>query len=91
MKMRELFSDDSKWTQGAFARNKQGVEVDVGNPDAVCFCFQGAMRKCYGKNSYKIIDKLDNSRGMLFSITAWNDAKERTFEDIKNLVEKLDI
>lgn len=90
MKMRELFSDASKWCQGWFAKTIGGVLCSEFSEKAVCWCLSGAIWKCYpGLDSddvrRKIVDTIHTD------IPYWNDAKERTFEDVKALVEKLDI
>jgi len=45
MKMKELFTDKSKWTQGTHARNAAGVCVASESEHAVCWCLMGAMTK----------------------------------------------
>jgi hypothetical protein len=41
--VRELFEDESKWTQFANARNESGHMVDARSPAAVCWCLNGAI------------------------------------------------
>jgi hypothetical protein len=40
---RERIADPSKWTKGAFARNKHGAAVASTDPEAVCWCSFGAI------------------------------------------------
>ena len=42
--MRELLAEPSRWTQGAFARDKEGSDQAVAHPEATCFCLVGAAR-----------------------------------------------
>ena len=42
-KARELISDESRWTQGWYAKNNNGAWTSWIGPDAVCFCSIGAM------------------------------------------------
>lgn len=44
----ELFADRSRWTQGEYARNGQGLAVPSQSADAVCFCLIGGITKVYG-------------------------------------------
>ena len=48
MKMRELLADKSRWTQGVYARDKDGLSVDFDSPAAICWCISAAFQKCYG-------------------------------------------
>lgn len=99
MKVKELLSSPDKWTKGATARDTYGLRVFTKDKNAVCWCLVGATIKCYCsctntaadpnckvKEIYeKINEKIDTT------ITIWNDSPERTFEDVKKLVEELDI
>lgn len=40
-----IIAKPENWTQGVFARDKTGHQVHVADPDAVCFCSLGALRK----------------------------------------------
>jgi hypothetical protein len=98
MKLKELLSSPDKWIQGHYALDAEGDVIDAQDPDAVCFCLQGAIRRCYndGKEPYRFTDEYKGVKSRILHeigepITTWNDAPERTFEDIKQLVEKLDI
>jgi hypothetical protein len=93
MKIKELLTDESKWTQNAGARDKEKIPVPPKSEEAVCWCLFGAILKCYGedKEVYNRLDKyiLYNLTGM--GIFSYNDNPKRTFKDIKALIEKLDI
>jgi hypothetical protein len=43
---RELLAQPGKWTQGRNARDADGDAARVNDPEAVCFCLQGALIKC---------------------------------------------
>lgn len=89
MKVRELLSDESKWTQFKLARNASGIPVDPKSPKASSFCLSEAIWRCYPdydlrKNIlHKIITKID------CSVVGWNDT--HTFAEVKALVDELDI
>lgn len=44
-KLRELLSDESKWTQTAFARDRRGRVVPLSSPEACQFCLVGGLDK----------------------------------------------
>lgn len=96
MKIKELLSSESKWTQGSFAKNTRDENVVAKDPSAVKWCLFGAIDKCYSGTdeflsiTHKTVKEIENiTRGHLNSITIFNDFA--IFENIKNLVEKLDI
>lgn len=91
MKIRELYTDESKWTQYTEARNYEGDEISLNHPLAVSFCLIGAVWKCYpdAESRKKICDKITNKIDM--SIDEWNDKEERTFAQVKALADELDI
>lgn len=97
MKLKEFYTDKSKWTQDEFY-NGRGA-----------YCLLRALQKCYpvalgdgveGKEKrLEVEDKIRKAileknikRGRFGdSIIGWNDAPERTFEEVKALVEELDV
>lgn len=92
MKVRELFTDESKWTQGHAARNEKGERVWYKSPEACCWCLVGAINKCYVPAIRpEIFEKISDYINSRAGISVWNDAPERTFAEVKALVEKLDI
>ncbi len=93
MKIRDLYSDGSKWTKGAFARDKDGhalLEVCRRISDAQCYCLVGAIRYCYLYEEAEIRTKIRKHLN-IFYINEWNDEPLRTFAEVKALVEVLDI
>ncbi len=89
MKLSELLTDESKWTKGAFARTKSGVGLWNGSsPNAVCWCLSGALQVCDARSETK--QKIREHLKIDF-IPAWNDAPERTFDDVKNLLTELNL
>lgn len=87
MKIKDLLTDESKWTKNTFARNEEGSPTIL--QQGTCWCLLGGVRFCYldgQETETKIRDKLN-----VDSIALWNDAPERTFSDVKKLVEELDI
>ena len=90
MKIKELYSDASKWTQGTFYKDKSGNKVNS-KEDGVSFCLIGAVDYCYVLHIewFEIYNKIANKVGC--PPTVYNDDKCRTFEEVKALVEELDI
>lgn len=98
MKVKELLADESKWTRYAFARDIHGATCDIFNPSAVCFCISGAIARCYYGHGEitpeEIIAKTRHhlrQKGILLSTVDFNDDANTTFEQVKALVEELDI
>lgn len=92
MKIHELFTDESKWTQGENAIDALGFCVPVVSTDAVCWCLFGALTCCYWEEN-DFAWALGKLRAELKkeSITDWNDASERTFQEVRDLVVRLGI
>lgn len=107
MKIRELLSDESKWTKGWFARDANGISIIYGygvcsesvalDGRACSWCLTGACKRCY-PDTNDWWEKLKDIKERLIqkgyygtSLSSWNDAPERTFAEVKALVEELDI
>jgi hypothetical protein len=103
VKVRELLTDRSKWTQQVAARNADGLCVSHDSPEASCFCLIGALQHCYPDTDirYKlydrIADELDKNGSLRYRscpdvlIIRWNDEEKRTFEEVKALIDRLDL
>ncbi len=96
MKIKELYSDASKWTKHEFARSNTGTPLPSFAPDATSWCLIGAINKCYsGKEDFTKVYESVRAHMPLVNgiamISNWNDSPTRTFDEIKALVEKLDI
>lgn len=94
MKIKDLLSDESKWTQGALDINDKPITGS--SSQASCWCLLEAANRCYQDAWEKfyvlqeIYKELRNIKTQT-SIAEWNDAPERTFGEVKELVEKLGI
>jgi hypothetical protein len=89
MKMRELFSDASKWSRGASARNARGLPTEPLEPDARSWCLMGAFRRCYPifDDRSEIRRAIDDAIGRNWP--EWNDA--HGFAGVRALVTRLAI
>ena len=96
MKAHEKLSDESKWTKGYYAKDDKGRHILETHPDAVCWCAEGAINFVYGTDGAlrseaickleKVIPVQDGNW-----LARWNDAPERTFAEVRDLLLKLDI
>lgn len=93
MKIKELLNKKSKWTKGAFARTDRYTQVAIDSPLAIRYCLSGAIQRCYPVPHEGIIIAIKILRELNgdLTIVGWNDAPERTFVEVKELVERLDI
>ena len=92
MKIHELYTNESKWTKRAEARNSEGDKTFFDDHEATCFCLFGALFKCYPDNKERRGIRLRIEARLNFvPITQWNDDPNRTFEEVKQLAVDLDI
>lgn len=99
MKIKELLTDESKWTRGISARNSIGKPIAFDSPLATCWCLIGAYIKCYpgevdltNPNSvYQKLIKAVKTKTPFIGISVFNDHPQTTFADIRKLIEELDI
>jgi hypothetical protein len=94
LKIHELLTDASKWTQYTWARDASGASVLPTNPKAVRWSLAGAADCCYG-HDYPLLHTINmllgSSVGPCQNHEFWQDADGRTFEEVRALVLKLDI
>ena len=95
MKIWELLSDESKWTQGVTAKNDCGQLVAPDSVEACCWCLMGAVHKCYPYDFDEYIidvmtEELSGTQEII-SITSWNDAIGRTYDEVYDFVKRLDV
>lgn len=98
MKIRELFCDEQRWTKGWNARNGNYTPVSYNDSAACCWCLMGAIYLCSSTNKSvdTTLELIRKELGLAprwanADITSWNDSKDRSFQDVKALVDKLDI
>ena len=99
MKVKELLSDESKWTKGVLARNVNGYICSPTSSEAKCFCLLGAIDHCYADNKVAIDHSITKLKKAIYShvrpmvsmtISTFNDY-HASFEDIKKVLEIADI
>lgn len=99
--LRGLLSERWAWQQGHMATDDLGQVVDPKDPGAACWCVLGGVAKVSGCTntdaaSYAGLTgalRLTLVRALGLgpkdgcSVTAWNDAPERTHEDVISLID----
>lgn len=90
-KVRDLLREPGQWTQNSSARDAAGQPCNGTDPLAVAWCLMEAIDCCYPEDAQgeiynKLYDAIDGQ-----SLLRWNDMLERTFADMRTLVERLDI
>jgi hypothetical protein len=93
MKIRELLSDESRWTQRTDARDDRGAPCNPSSRYARRWCLLGAISKCYDGDLF-IYNRIENHLGVdchgkSIFVSKFNDT--HTYVDIKALVDELDI
>lgn len=85
--VRELLSEPERWCKQYMALTDDGALVGSVERRAARWCLMGAVRKAYELESEGLI--LDELRRRLDvpSVSAWNDAADRTHADIMALLE----
>ncbi len=84
----ELFEGHpERWTTKAGAKDINGKGVDADSDKAACWCIQGAYIRVHGFTQYMH----DNSINYVSGLHTWNDAPERTFEEVLEKVRELGI
>ena len=101
MKVQDILTDKSKWTQHTYARDKYGNRVATGDEKATCWCLAGAIAKATGLDiveaedaspqAIAIREKLSFQNPDIHYYQGWNDDPERTFAEVRALIEELDI
>lgn len=79
--LEEIFSEESAWIKGTYARDSLGDAVYHGDEDAVCFCLVGAIRKITLHKTtldcHRLVEALQNT-------SAVRQFSETIVEDIKH-------
>jgi hypothetical protein len=72
----DLIEPEGAWTQGSYGRTADGSSVYYDDPNAVCFCLRGALRRVDPTGSW--MEYAANHR----LSAAWNDAFGRTQAEV---------
>ena len=94
----ELLCNKSRWGRGYDAQTATGDPVAVFNENAIRWCLGGAMRLVYGHNAelHQKMTKLINDwllehkeefeEADDVSLSGWNDEPERTWKEIRQML-----
>lgn len=88
----QLFSNESRWVQGALARSERKNMVKPTSRRAVCWCIEGGIRKLF-----KHYDEKESIRKTLEAVVpegiypfgileGFNDHPQRQFSEVKRLI-----
>ncbi len=94
MKVSELLTDESKWCKRTMAKDISGYGVPFDSAYAVCWCLLGAAAACgYTSAEMAAFEKaicavapmsaVDTTN---VAIALWQDAAERTFDQVYELL-----
>lgn len=95
MKVQDILISKEKWTKGALARTLDDSIIEVHEPNAAKFCLVGAIRKAYVyPDEYSRICQIICAKwgfADMHSVLVWNDKTTTTFQDVRELIERLNI
>lgn len=88
LQARGILTDEGAWTQGWFARDVQGKQVEATDDDACHWCVVGAVRKAnkdlgFEPQTYPVVAAEQVLRSVVKgSISEWNDDGERNHSQV---------
>ena len=89
-KARKLITNPKRWTQGASAKNKEGISVSAGGPLAKQWCAIGAIMKCnpivVGTYDYALASDFFRRAVDSPSVSEFND--DHTHEEVLEAFDK---
>lgn len=98
MKVKDLLYCPEKWLKKSFAKDENGRTCCSSSEAAACWCLTGAILKCYPTDTLEkynrycdIIDSVLEYIAPHTTIAVYNDLDSTSFEDIRKLVETLNI
>lgn len=90
----DLLEKPGAWCQGAMARDVRGESVSPTDPDAVCFCLVGAIRKCENNitlSEYLVKEYIKpavHQHWKYQMATGFNDSRKRTQQQVVGILRK---
>ena len=84
---RDLIHDPDSWVQECHAWNDIGEETSPDEPDAVCFCLEGAIMRALMNLQMRgagpeLVEIEVEVMGGIDNICDWNDSLERTHAEV---------
>jgi hypothetical protein len=99
VKVKDILTDESRWTQGALARDERGEPCEPGDDRARRWCVLGALCRVAADDAAinAAIDAVGQAVGVhdytlaIEEIGEWNDCPSRTFDEVRHVIEKADV
>ena len=86
--VKELLSDEHRWTQGAMARDKKQLKIKPLSDEATCWCLYGAIAKVSGGFHTPICTKTYyHLRGQNDLLSDFNDCSITDHSDIIRFID----
>jgi hypothetical protein len=88
----EVLASEANWTKRAFAKDKDGHTCSTYDNGAVQFCLIGAVTRRFMKDgphrNYDAYHEAEDAIRKFTNkgVTSWNDAPERTFAEVKQVL-----
>ena len=89
----ELLKHPDHWTQGYYARNKNGSHVSEASPDAVYWCLEGLLTreehgKRFGSPGFAAVQRARDAitRKIGYSTVEWNDRPGRKVGGVQRML-----
>jgi hypothetical protein len=90
VKAHELLNSPDKWCKGANALSESGASVNDSSPGACKWNLYGAIARCYTfQQRMELWHTMDAMVGGI--VCQWADKPERTWQEVHDLLVKLDI
>ncbi len=87
MKPSQLLNRKSRWTQGAYARDKNGHPVYPRSTQAIRWCAEGLLYRCVPDSkrmrAFNLIQKIT-----IRPLSIWNDDPKRKWTEVRDLLRK---
>lgn len=94
MTVNELLNDPGRWVQHVVARTSDGRPCGMFDAEAACWCITGAIHYCYANPDErdKALDRVWRVLPLsVDDLVLWNDHPQRTFREIRFLIEQANI
>lgn len=100
MKVRELLTPEN-WIKGRYVTDAEGDSVpEAKHPESCKFCLAGALSRCYAIDIdgngpdhaiYCKVEQYIKDTYNCSSIEAFNDVRAKSFDEIKQVIDTLDV
>ena len=81
-KAADLLEPEGSWTKNHYALTKDNAEVSWNDPEAICFCVEGAISRIAGGRTNGLVARRFLQDVIRKDIVCWNDAAARTQPEV---------